>query len=239
MWERLLSQNGLGGEAIIWLIIAFFWVLAQVFSKAKEARRQREQTTGDQPLDETGKGDKTFERQMREFFEQIGAEEAETEPASSQPRHDPPSRASRAERHIRRTPPPVPAEPRVRLHPPPDTTTRPKAASLPDIESRLGEMDTRLDESALDTEAAYALRETRNENLNAFVNPRTLLVNLNYLRMNMPIVPIRGLETTDAERPRPSLSGRQALRQALTSQIILSNPLAMGEDKSNYTKRLV
>lgn len=241
MWERLVTQNGFGGEAIIWLIIAFFWVVAQVVTKAKEARRGQSEATEEDPATPPEVKERRFERQMREFFEQIGAEEAE-ETVASAPRPPPPPPPKPPPARARQTTqagraqsarPPVIAQPRKQPR-----ITIDAAKPVPEG-PRLGDMDTAIDESALDTEQAYALREARTENVNAFVNPRTLLVNLNYLRMNMPIVPVRGLETTDETRPRPKLIGRQALRQSITNQIILSNPLAMGEDKSSYTKRVV
>ncbi len=241
MWERLVTQNGFGGEAIIWLIIAFFWVVAQVVAKAKEARLKRtiaddeEQPAPDAPPEAKERG---FERQMREFFEQLGVEEVEEKAAPPSPPR-PPAPPPRPSQRATRARPARPARVPVAAQPPPRPQVTLDAPTPPVQETQLGDIDTTLDESALDTEQAYALREWRSENMNAFVNPRTLLVNLNYLRMNMPIVPIRGLESTDETRPRPRLTGRQALRESITNQIILSNPLAMGEDKSSYTKRIV
>lgn len=219
-----VAQNGIGGEAVIWLIIAFFWVVAQLVTRAKEKatrRRLSEQMPSDtRPAPQPGEVERNFETEMRRFFESIGAETIEEE--------TPPPPRERARQRLRREPPPPP------IH----LVDRKPAPVVAD--PSLGAMDTRIDESALDTDRAYALPdEGRDENINAFVNPRTLLVNLNYLRMNMPLIPISGLSTTRETRPRPVLHGRKALRDAVTMQFILSTPLAMGEDKASYTKRVV
>lgn len=222
------AQNGIGGEAIIWLIIAFFWVVAQLASRAKEkaARRRLEEgpseTSQQQPQEPAN--ERGFENEMRRFFESIGAEvEEEEEDAPAPP---PPPRRRRAAR----------AEPKSA----PIHLVERRPAPEPAIaDTNLGDIDSSIDDSALDTDRAYALTEHRTESMNAFVDPRTLLVNLNYLRMNMPMIPVAGLDTTHEARPRPVIHGRHALRDALTTQIILSNPLAMGEDKASYTKRVV
>ena len=231
MWDRLLTQNGIGGEAIIWLIIAIFWAVAQLFSRAKEKARTRgpSPVATEPPRESAPAEDATIEDRMRRFLESLGSEMVDTAP--------PPRPAARPV--PRRAPP---ERPRPVVPPPPP---RPAFHSTPHPEpagdfSSLGEMDTTIDERALDTEHVYDLANMeRAEGFNAFVNPRTLLVNLNYLRMNMPLVSITGLDTTSESRPRPTLHGRAALREAITNQIILSNPLAMGEDKACYTKRVV
>ncbi len=230
-----IAQNGLGGEAIIWLIIAFFWVVAQLVSRAKEktARQQyskpRESTTSDREWEPPPKKhEPSLEEEMRRFFESIGAEE----PAEEAVPPPPPRRP--AGQTVRREPPQPPIHIVAR-------DREPVPMPTPDLENvRLGDIDTRIDESVLDTDRAYALPDHRiDENINAFVNPRTLLVNLNYLRMNMPLIPVAGLDTAQGSRHRPTLHGRKALREAIVTQLILSNPLAMGEDKGSYTKRLV
>ncbi len=248
------AQNGIGGEAIIWLIIAFFWVVAQLFSRKKERDRLRNMPDDDdRPAQPAGsppaqQDSRSFEQEMRKFFETIGAEPmpAEELPPEQEPRRayresatpppPPPARAGRDPRapHAPRaaTPPPPPPKPAR-------TPAMRKAARAAAESTNLGAIDTALDVSALDTDNAYSIREIRDENFNAFVNPRTLLVNLNYLRMNMPVIPVSGLSTTGEQRNRPVLHGRQALRNAITTQLILSNPLAMGEDKGSYTKRVV
>lgn len=229
----ILAQNGIGGEVIVWLIIAFFWVVAQLFSRTKQGRG-REGSAKRAPA--TEEEARTLEQEMRQFFEELGAEPPEVQ------EERPPARARK------QAPPPMPEARRTaRRRARPDVADEqrmqqpielPREPVLSD--ARLGSIDTALDERALDTDLAYALPDRqREESLNAFVNPRTLLVNLNYLRMNMPIVPITGLSTTSENRPRPHLRGRAALRDAITSQLILSNPLAMGEDKGSYTKRVV
>jgi hypothetical protein len=235
MWDRLTAQEGIGGEAIIWLIIAFLWVVAQLVSRAKERARARElaRQEPDQPDEQRdARAGQTFEREMRKFLETIGAEPAEEEELFPEPEPQPPPRPRVQRRPIRREPPPPPVHlVERRAEPPPPHVL---------AESRLGDMDTSIDESALDADRAYAVRETgQADSINAFVNPRTLLVNLNYLRMNMPLIPISGLDTTSEARPRPAVHGRKALRDAITTQIILSTPLAMGEDKASYTKRVV
>ncbi len=235
MWDRLIAQDGIGGEAFIWLIIAFLWVVAQVVSRFKERARERELASQDSEQPDEQKPERagqSFEGEMRKFLETIGAEPAEEEDA-------PPEREPRARPRVHRRPAPrrEPPPPPVHLVQQPEEAPR---AAVSSDDDALGEMDTRIDESALDTVKAYATREsTRSEAINAFVNPRTLLVNLNYLRMNMPLVPITGLDTTSEARARPEVHGRRALRRAITTQLILSNPLAMGEDKASYTKRVV
>ena len=239
----IFAQNGIGGEAIIWLIIAFFWVVAQLFSRAKEKARAREMDQ--EPMAEQSQlpeeQERSFETEMRRFLENIGAEPADVE-EQDEPVPAPSRQPTRSRRPLRRPDRQVEREAARRREPaqavaPPPLPSRPSAADQ--LESRLGDMDTSIDESALDLEQAYALRETRDHGAHAFMDPRTLLVNLNYLRMNMDIIPITGLSATSEERRRPTIKGRQALRNAVTSQLILSNPLAMGEDKGSYTKRLV
>jgi hypothetical protein len=234
MWNWITAQGGVGGEAIVWLIIAFLWVVAQLVNRFKEqalAKRRRENPDEDLSEEEQAS---TFEQEMRRFLETIGAEPLVEEiEERKRPEPPPPPRRARRVEPIQETvapPPPPPVRPQpVRVMPPLEKT----AISI-------DEMDTRIDESVLDTEKAYALIERKNkDNLNAFVDPRTLLVNLNYLRMNVPIIPVSGLASTSENRPRPDLIGHRNLRLALTTQIILSNPLAMGEDKSNYTKRMI
>ncbi len=235
MWERLTAQDGIGGEAIVWLIIAFLWVVAQLVTRARERNRIRQQSERKsdpqdrQPPERAGQ---TIEREMRKFLESIGAEPAEVEddlfPEPEPERAPAPRRVRRPVSRWEPVPPPLHLVERASPAP---------SASYDDLQ--LGAIDASIDESVLDTDRAYALPDTHHaESINAFVNPRTLLVNLNYLRMNMPLIPISGLDTTNEARPRPAIHGRQALRNALTAQIILSNPLAMGEDKASYTKRL-
>ncbi len=236
--STILAQNGIGGEVIVWLIIAFFWVVAQLFSRTKERGQGRQRSPNRKP--ETEEEARTLEKEMRQFFEELGADPPavqEVQPPPVTQRQAPPPMPE-AERSTRRS---RDARRRMRF----DRTEEqrrpvelPRAPVSDDV--RLGAIDTTLDESALNTELAYALPDhRRDESVNAFVNPRTLLVNLNYLRMNMPIIPISGLSTTGENRPRPQLKGRAALRDAITAQLILSNPLAMGEDKGSYTKRIV
>jgi hypothetical protein len=234
MLDRITAQNGIGGEALIWLIIAFLWVVAQVVNRFKEQARRRqmaERGGTEPPAASEEEAGNTFEREMRKFLETIGAEPMPVEEAKP-------------------VPPPRPKAPRRRVPPPPSPVVmsrddaayidRPRMAEVRTEAVRIGEMDTRIDEGDLDTDRAYALPDDqRPENFNAFVNPRTLLVNLNYLRMNMPLIPVTGLSSTSETRPRPQLHGRSSLRDALITQIILSNPLAMGEDKASYTKRVV
>lgn len=233
MWERLTAQDGIGGEAIVWLIIAFLWVVAQLVTRAKERKRVRQRTErlSEEEEKKPKRVQQTFEREMRKFLESIGTETAKEEDElfpEPEPKRPPPRPIRRPAARREPSPPPLHL---VERAPPP----------LPHpVDPRLGAIDTSIDESALDTDKAYALPEMRREeSINAFVNPRTLLVNLNYLRMNMPLIPISGLSSTSEARPRPSIHGRHALRNALTAQIILSNPLAMGEDKASYTKRVV
>ncbi len=240
----LFAQNGIGGEVVVWLIIAFFWVVAQLFSRKKEQEQRRAATerSSDEPV--TEEEQRSLETEMRRFFEQIGAEPPEEETAPPPPpqrreRQRPPLRSAqqprRAQQTERSTPPPLPAQEKWREAPAAVTVDTPRVR-----DPRLGEIDSAIDTSALDTDNAYAIREiSRDESINAFVDPRNLLLNLNYLRMNMPIVPVTGLSTTSESRPIPNLHGRKALRDAITAQLILSNPLAMGEDKGSYTKRVV
>lgn len=237
MWDRLITQNGIGGEAIVWLIIAFLWVVAQLVTRAKERSRAQQRTqdaTGDKPRSE--RSERSFESEMRKFLENIGAEVTDEE-ADLPPEAEPvpaPVRTRPRRPPERRTPPPPP----IHLVERRDEPARPIQEAYQD--SNLGAIDTSIDESVLDTSQAYAIRETGEaDSINAFVNPRTLLVNLNYIRMNMPLIPVAGLDTTNEARPRPVMHGRQALRDAITMQLILSNPLAMGEDKASYTKRIV
>lgn len=234
MWDRLITQQGIGGEAIIWLIIAFFWVVAQLATRAKERARARELDRQQPDQSDETKQERdppTFEREMRRFLENVGAEPAEEDELFPEQQTEPLPRP-----RIRRRPAPAqPTPPPLHLV----ERQRPEPATDP-IDTRLGDIDPSIDESVLDTSQAYAVREsTRAETINAFVNPRTLLVNLNYLRMNMPLIPISGLDTTHEARPRPELHGRENLRSAVTTQLILSNPLAMGEDKASFTKRMV
>lgn len=228
----ILAQDGIGGEVIVWLIIAFFWVVAQLFSRSKDRGRAR-QSPPERKQPATEEEARTLEQEMRRFFEELGAEPPavkEVQPATPPPM--PRQREIRPAQGTRRRD----SQQRVRL----DAQPRPDVMPRQPVDISLGAIDTKLDESALDTELAYQLPSTdRQESINAFVNPRTLLVNLNYLRMNMPIIPITGLSTTDERRPRPHLQSRAALRNAITTQLILSNPLAMGEDKGSYTKRIV
>jgi len=232
MWDRLITQNGIGGEAIVWLIIAFLWVVAQLATRAKERSRARQQAEGgaDKPQEE--RSGPTFEREMRKFLENIGAEVVDEDELEPEPVREPARQRTRRQA-VRREPPPPP----IHL-----VERRPEASAIPEAyrDSNLGAIDTTIDDSVLDTSEAYAIRETGEaDSINAFVNPRTLLVNLNYIRMNMPLIPVADLDTTNEARPRPVMHGRQALRNAITTQLILSNPLAMGEDKASYTKRVV
>jgi hypothetical protein len=241
-----LAQNGLGGEAIVWLIIAFFWVVAQLFGRAKEKMRSRELTESDDADEPVPAGAQhrriSLEEEMRQFLEQMGIEPDEPEFVEEARPVPPPVPRRARPRGGRPSPPapPIPDRPPAVPLPSPVQTAIQKQESLAYHDSSLGEMDTRIDDSVLDTDNAYAIREQiRDDVRNAFVDPRTLLVNLNYLRMNIPIVPITGLAATSERRPRPRLYGRKALREAITMQLILSNPLAMGEDKGSYTKRMV
>ena len=238
MWDRLIAQDGIGGEAIIWLIIAFLWVVAQLVSRAKERTRARQlaEQEPEQEQRSAPEREKTFENEMRRFLENLGSEPAEeeddfapeTEPV--RPAHRRPVQRSRTRREP--SPPPIHLVER--------TQEAPRAETSAYIETSLGEIDATIGDEVLDTDRAYAMPEsTRAEAINAFINPRTLLVNLNYIRMNMPLIPVAGLDTTNEARPRPTMHGRQQLRDAITTQLILSNPLAMGEDKASYTKRVV
>ena len=249
MWDRLFAGQGLGGEAIIWLIIAFFWVVAQLFARTKEKNRAR-QLEESGPVDPYSDKDQGVgvEDQLIRFLETVGGGPEPGVQEASPPTHFP-EHAERSDPPPRQQPPPPPrqrekASERIQkqraraLHYKAEKE-QPVARKKKD-EPRIGAMDTTIDERALDTEKAYALRdELSQQGINAFVNPRNLLVNLNYLRMNIPIVPLIGLEASSEMRRRPKLHGRQMLRQAITNQIILSNPLAMGEDKASYTKRNV
>ncbi len=237
MWERLTAQQGIGGEAIIWLIIAFLWVVAQLVSRAKERQRARqlaEREADPSTEQKEERAGQSFEREMRRFLENIGAEPAEEDELFPAPEPEPARRRVR-QRPPRREPPPPPIHLTEQRATPP-----PRPVQEQPVDTRLGEMDTSIDQTALDTDRAYEVRDPgQADQINAFVNPRTLLVNLNYLRMNMPLIPISGLDTTSEARGRPTIHGRHALRNAITTQLILSNPLAMGEDKASYTKRVV
>lgn len=231
MLERFQMKDASGGELIFWLIIGALWVVGQFMTKLKERRARQAAASQPRPTappapetrEEKERGG-DFEEHMKRFIEAISGETLEEEPAPPPP---PPPR-----------PRPAPVQYRERPTPPP----RPRPAPiLPDRGTGdLGAIVDAIDAHDAYTNRVYDISSIQDRlGTSSLVDPRTFLVNLTGLHMDLVSVPVPMMSTTAETIQRPSLKNRADLRQALIGQFILSPPLAMGEDKASFTKRAV
>jgi hypothetical protein len=240
-----IIANGLGGEAIVWLIIAFLWVVAQLVEKAKASRaRQQQQPRPSRPVPkqqtasftprvaqtqeedevESREPRRSFDEEIREFLENIGAEiVGEDKEPPPRPVPTPPQRF----------PTHATAQTRIALDP---SRFSPPAQHIKD--TNLGEIEETIKD--VDDASVYDVKEYTHSDttFGSFVDPRTLLVDLSYMRMPLVYIPVTMMSATDSSTSRPPIHGEHDLKRAFKSQIILSTPLAMGEDKSTYTRRI-
>ncbi len=270
---NIQRDEGFGVEVVVWLIIAFIWVVAQLVARAKQKSQEPAGQTESAPADpwktsqrtekpETGG---TIDRQLREFLEGIGGEIMEEEtaeddflaPPRETRRRTAPERETRTapERQIRAERAPAktdssewgknrrtaekafksgPREQEVRqpsfrtTPPPPMPPPPPSPITHPGRKDKGYKEVQDIDHSKQSTAPSYAL-----------INPKMLMVDLRSQRMPIQKIPIKMLESTSVAASKPPLKSRHDLRRAILGHVILCPPLAVGEDKSTYTRRQV
>lgn len=226
MTDGIQLAKDLPMEALIWIIIAFLWVVAQLVSQYKEKQRRAQRRNGAPPP--APPQGQTFEDEIRNFLENLSGErEAEPEEDDFAP---PPPRPAE---------PPAPRPVAIRRRPPRrlesdmDTAAQAMARAA-------GRQREILEAAAAEMPGEAVVEgvvEQHRGSTHAMIDPETFLVDLRSLRVPMIQVPVQMLSITDETATRPPMNTTRALKQALISQIILSPPLAMGEDKSAYERR--
>ena len=100
MYEGLLVAD-FDWSGMIWLVIAFFWVIAQLFGRAARSKKRSSMEPAPEELDEeeTNQG---IEDELREFLESLSGQKERKKPAPE--------------------PPPPPPSPQQTFTPPPVST---------------------------------------------------------------------------------------------------------------------
>ncbi len=253
---NMQADEGFGPEILVWLIIVVLWIVAQLVARAKQKSPPRPAESESPP--EPPKAGESLDRKMRDFFEDIGGEAMVEEKGEEDDFLAPPSSGREPERPRRdrmksaysesadtlqsrtqehrghragsKWKEPKPKQPSFRTvpvaplpPPPPSPITHPGRPDRKYLE--VHDIDHHKQAPAMFS--------------HALIDPKTLLVNLKALRMPIHKVPIEMLQSSTTATPRPLLKNRRDFRQAILGHIVLSPPLAMGEDKSAYTKKHV
>ncbi len=227
MTDWLNLSKDLPVEALIWIIIAFLWVVAQLVSQYKEKQRRAQRQTGAPPPSRPQ--GPSFEDEIRNFLENLSGER-EVEPEEDAFAPPPPPRPAE---------PPAPRPVAVRRRPARrfESDMDTAAQAMARAASRQREI---LEATAAEMPGEAVVEgvvEQHRGSTHAMIDPETFLVDLRSLRVPMIQIPVQMLSITDEIAPRPPLNTTPDLKRALISQIILSPPLAMGEDKSAYERR--
>ncbi len=212
-----MAMNGLlhiaeiGMDGIIWLILALLWGVAQIVGVGK--KRRILPTPPVAPESTPASSPSEGERQLREIFEQLtglpATLEAPPPPVPAPPAHKP-SKAMRVKK-ARHTPPPPPPLHRYPIADPPVEIDHYAQVSDHDMATRKGYKTTQ----------------------------SNLLPRLSAMALKSSSWPALGMTGSLRQRRTgrcapPNLKGRDAVRQALLSRIVLGAPRGL-EGMTNDT----
>lgn len=218
-------------EGLIWLVIAFFWVIVQIVSRGKQKGSPR-RTPGRPPIPRPSAS--PLEDELREFLESLGqSPEVEEPPARTAP---PPRTAPTGARRPPAARPPAKPAPVARRQapaatPPPatsdlmETGTQPRPTSF---QQAVRESAARLGVSALSSISSR--RELKPVGGNALV-----MVGLEAMRMPDLRLTFAAAKSGPPPPFAEKLVGRENLRRALIGHFILGPPKAL--DPAEYNTR--
>lgn len=250
---NIQQNDGFGPEVIVWLIIVVLWIVAQLVARTKQAGRSRPAEPETRP--EAPATGEALDRKLRDFFEDLTGEsfleestgEEAVAPRALEKQPEPPRRdrtapartASRAGDWSRAR---EPSRPKIRTEPERARKKRPSfrtvpSAPLPPPPPSPITHPGRFDPGYHEVDEIDHFKPAPATFSHALIDPRTLMVNLESLRMPIQKVPVKMLASSTMAVPRPPLQTRSDFRKAVLGHIILCPPLAMGEDKSAYTRK--
>lgn len=196
-----------GLEGLIWIVFAILYGVAQLISRGRK-KPPAHGPVSPAPGPEDD-GYEAPEEEIRRFLESLTGAPARPQPApASVPSPPPPPRR----RYMKK------AEPAQAPRPQQDHRASPPLAARP---------------STPEPEVPLMTLST----CSTIGKTNSFLVNLNSQRLHMMRVSIPTLRTTTHSVQPPELKRRGAFRRAMLSHIILSSPLAMGEDRSKFDYR--
>jgi len=209
-----------GLEGLIWLIIALFWVVAQLIARGRQSGSPKPR-----PRPEPSKRRAPpLEQEMREFLERVGGKEEQEQPRTPPP---PPTR--------RETAPPEERPPRS----PPRTLGEHASAKHEDAQRRMRERQ-RAVAAALQESAGAELpeikarpqwgMETPGDTTHPIVTTKSFLVKLGSLRMPLTRVPLLTSYQSHPSATAPRLRDNASIRRAMLHHFLLGPPKAFEED---------